>query len=268
ALPGTLPSGARTFLRERVPAAARPTPLRSIPTAVGTTSSPSSVALRRLRLHEPIDRVARRAGQLGRERGRPARRQLAPEHSEHAPDLVLGSRVARRGAFDDDHELAEHRDRVAERRSQRRQGPADHLLVHFRELARDRRATVRTERANERVEGLADTVNRLEQHERARLARELGEPIGARTRTARQESLEYEPVGRETRDDERGRDRARTGDDAHVDARLERPLDEPPAWIADERHPGIADERERFAGDELCEQRLRAALLVMLVQRD
>src|SRR5690606_8721413 len=41
-----------------------------------------SVFVRRVGLRQPIDRVSRDAGQLRGQRGRPSRRQLAPEHGE------------------------------------------------------------------------------------------------------------------------------------------------------------------------------------------
>src|SRR5690606_34910869 len=146
--------------------------------------------------------------------------------------LVAGRRLAAR---DDQHELAEQRDRLAECEPDGFQRAAKHLLVNLRELARDARGAARAERTDERVDRLRHTVDGLEEDEGSLLVRKHGEPGVACLSTAGQEALEHVAIGRQPGHGQRGRHGARPGDRAHVDSGLERALDEPPPGIADQR---------------------------------
>src|SRR5207245_4634976 len=75
---------------------------------------------------------------------------------------------------------------------------AQYLLVPLGELARDGRLAV-AERGLGRGEEVREPARRLEEEERARLARERRETGRARARPRRQEALEDEPLGGKAR---------------------------------------------------------------------
>ena len=84
-----------------------------------------------------------------------------------------------------------------------------------------------------------DAVRRLVQHDRARLGRQLGQPLGTGPTRPRQEPLEHEPPGRQPADDERGDEGRRTGHGRDVVAGVEHGRDQPLARVADARRPGV-----------------------------
>src|SRR5690606_33022381 len=105
------------------------------PRGLSDCSADSARSLSLGHAQQLVERVARHARDRRRQRERAARLELGLEQRVHARGLRrIGHCIVGR-AGDDDDELAEQRNVVAETRRELRERRGDDLLVHLRELA-------------------------------------------------------------------------------------------------------------------------------------
>ena len=190
-------------------------------------------------LDRAVERVGRDAGQLGHHRGRRARlrARLDEPRAPRRPPALLG-RLGRRAADDDDDLAARLLGGVAlgQRRRRRRARPprgpwSARGTPRPAAPGRPRRATPATPPAA-CGDSNATTVSG-ERHTTAQLAR-----------LARQEADEPPRLGGQRRRHQRGERRARPGQHLDRHARRDRAGHEHVARVADQRHPGVADQRD------------------------
>ena len=110
-------------------------------------------------------------------------------------------------------------------------------------------------------------TRRLEEHQRARIVGDRGEPCSPLARRARQEALEGEPVRRQPAHDQRREHGRGPRHHANLDARLDARGDQSIAGVRDERHPTVGDEGHRAPVHELAHDRRRPRTLVALEER-
>ena len=173
--------------------------------------------------------------------------------------------VASRCARDHQGHLASHPvthafDELGKRR-------ANHLLVHLRELARERRPSVAQDREHV-FERRRQPVRRLEEHDRALLFREVPQSAAARGRRTREEALEREARRGHARQDERREDRRRSRHHLDVQTCLKARGNQSPARIGNAGHPRVGHERDVLAGGDAPDELRRPRLLVVRVVRD
>ena len=133
-------------------------------------------------------------------------------------------------------------------------GPS-YLLVGLGQLPAHGAATVRAERLGHRGQRRRGAVRRLEEHHRALLVAQRGQPPAALARLAGQEALEAEPVDRQPGHGQRGEHRGRAGDGGDRDAALDRGGHQPVAGVGHRRHPGVGDQQHPLAGLERLDER-------------
>ena len=94
------------------------------------------------------------------------------------------------------------------------------------------------------------------------------EPAAAIARAPREESLEREPVRRESREDEGGDRGRRAGDGANLDPTFHGAPDDAIPRVRDRGHAAVGDDRDVVPGIEPLDQFGRALVLVALEHRD
>jgi len=140
--------------------------------------------------------------------------------------------------------------------------------VHLGQFPADDRRAVGTVRAPELRQGRGEPARGLEEHLRASVGRQFGEPPFPLARLAWRESLEAEPVRGQAGDGERRGHRGRAWHRGNPDARRRGRGDEPVAGVADARHPGVGDHEHVLARLELGHQFRGSACLDDVVIRD
>ena len=191
----------------------------------------------------------------------------------HPAGLELGDEVAPQGRvgadlggvlgpLDDQRHLAA--DAVRGPDGELPQRAAPYLLMGLGQLPADRAGAVVAERVGERGERGLGPVRRLEEHHRALLGGQPGQPPGALPGLAGQEALEAEPVHRQARDGQRGEHRGRAGDGGDGDVLGDRGGHQAVARVGDAGHPRVGHQQHPLAVAERVEQLRGARGLVAL----
>jgi len=105
------------------------------------------------------------------------------------------------------------------------------------------------------------------EHQGARFAREHREAFAARRCLGRQEAFEHETVAGEASDRQGGDECTRARHRADPDSRGARGAHEAETGVAHQRRARIGDQRQRFAGEQACDQLRGDFAFVVFVHR-
>ena len=145
--------------------------------------------------------------------------------------------------------------------------PGADLLVHLGQLPAHRGGARRGDR-RQVVERRRQPAGGFEQHQRVRDLQPAGQSAAALAGSSGDESEERERLGRQPGGDERHEDGRGARDDPDRQSPPARLPHHEQARVGDPRRSGIGDHDDAFAPGDALDQRRRAAMLVVRVQRD
>jgi hypothetical protein len=140
--------------------------------------------------------------------------------------------------------------------------------VHLGQLPADHRRPVGAVRRAELAQGDVQAAGRLEEDLGAGVGGQFREARLALAWLARREALEAEPVRRQPRDSQGGRQRRGAGNRGDPQPGLGRGRHDPVAGVADAWHPGVGHHEHVLAVLQLLDELLRAACLDDVVVGD